>query len=105
MKKMLTLLLVASLVISLCGTAFAANSRKGKKTYNKLCRSCHISGAHGGRVAPSNKTMSQWERFMDKNKHEADLDIINDMSNKDRDNLLRFLQDFAADADAIETCG
>jgi cytochrome c553 len=105
MKKILTLLIISILVFSICGSAIAANTRKGKKTYNKVCRSCHVSGAHGGRVAPSNKTMTQWQEFIEQNQHQADLEIINGISQKDRDNLLKFLKDFAKDAKAVQTCG
>lgn len=105
MKKMLTLLFIGSLIFCLCGSALAANTRKGKKIYNKVCRSCHIRNADGGRIAPSNKTMARWKVFIDANKHKAHPDIIDGMSPKDRDNLIKFLQDFAADADAVETCG
>ena len=49
--------------------------------------------------------MARWKVFIDANKHKANPDIIDGMSPKDRDNLIKFLQDFAADADGVETCG
>ena len=105
MKTLPVLLLIGLLVTCLGSSAVAANTRKGKKTWNKLCRSCHIRDGEGGRLSPSVKTISQWKRFIDKNHHKAYPDILGEMSQQERDNLLRFLQDYASDADGVQTCG
>ena len=105
MQKRLSLTLIFSLVLILATTSYAANTRKGKKTYDQLCRSCHISGAHGGRIAPSNKTKVEWKTFIETNQHLAQPSIIDGMSKEEHDNLIMFLQDFASDSGAAQSCG
>lgn len=66
MKKLIALTVISLLVCALSATCYAANSRKGKKIYNKICRSCHIRGGEGSRMAPSDKTIEQWQHFVEK---------------------------------------
>jgi cytochrome c553 len=105
MKNFVSLVMISLLVLSLAATSYAASSRKGKKIYNSLCRTCHSSEGESDKIAPSDKTMSQWQRFVEKNQHKANPEIIEKMSPKDQKNLIKFLQDYAADAETAETCG
>ncbi len=105
MPRQLALALISSLVLIVATTSYAANTRKGKKTYDQLCRSCHVSGAHGGRIAPSNKTKAQWKTFLETNQHLAHPEVIDGMSQDEHDHLILFLQDFAADSAAAQSCG
>ncbi|SHJ42864.1 Cytochrome c553 [Malonomonas rubra DSM 5091] len=105
MKRFIVLLIIFSMVLALTSVAYAASSRRGKKVFAKVCETCHIKGSDAGKLKPSKKTMSQWKRFVEKNKHDADPNVLKNLSSKDRKNLLKFLQEYALDADTIETCG
>ena len=103
MKRLISLCLIIGMVLALTSVAYAS-SRRGKKVFNKICKSCHVKKSEAGRIKPSDKTMAQWKRFIDKNRH-ADKDVLDDMSKKDKRNLLKFLREYALDAEEIETCG
>lgn len=105
MKRTISFLLIFAMVFAVTSMSYAASARRGKKVFAKVCEACHVKGADAGKIKPSSKTMSQWKRFVDKNKHKADPKVLDDMADKDRKNLLKFLQDYALDADTIETCG
>ena len=105
MKRFISLFMVIAMVFALTSVSYAASSRRGKKVFNKVCKSCHVRGSEAGKLKPSKKTMSQWKRFVNKNKHSADEKVLEDMADKDRKNLMKFLQDYALDADTAETCG
>jgi len=105
MKRFISLLMIIAMVFALTSVAYAASSRRGKKVFAKVCETCHVRGTEAGRLKPSKKTMAQWKRFVEKNGHDADQSILEKMSKKDRKNLLKFLQEYALDAEVIETCG
>jgi cytochrome c2 len=105
MKRFISLFMIIAMVFALTSIAYAASSRRGKKVFSKVCEACHVKGSEAGRLKPSKKTMSQWKRFVEKNRHKADKNVLENMSEKDRKNLLKFLQDYALDAEQIETCG
>jgi cytochrome c553 len=104
MKRCISLLIIFAMVFVLASASYAASSRRGKKVFKKTCETCHVRGSDAGKIKPSSKTMSQWKRFIEKNRHD-DKSILEDMSKKDKKNLIKFLQDYALDADTIETCG
>jgi len=105
MKRFISLMMIIAMVFALTSVAYAASARRGKRVFAKVCESCHVRGSDAGRLKPSKKTMAQWKRFVTKNKHNADKRVLDEMSEKDRKNLIKFLQDYALDADTIETCG
>lgn len=105
MKRIISLLLISAMVFALTSVSYAASARRGKKVFAKVCGACHIKGSEAGKLKPSEKTMAQWKRFVGKNQHDADKRVLNDLSDKDRDNLLKFLLEYAVDSETIETCG
>ena len=105
MKRSIVLLIVIAMVLALTSASYAASSRKGKKVFAKVCGSCHSRSGDAKKIKPSKKTMGQWKRFITKNKHKADPDVLNNMADKDKKNLQKFLLDYALDADVAETCG
>lgn len=105
MKRFISLFIILAMVFALTSISYAASSRRGKKVFVKICEACHVKGSEAGKLKPSKKTMAQWKKFIDKNRHKADKGILDDMSEKDRKNLLKFLQEYALDADIAETCG
>ena len=105
MKRFISLLMIIAMIFVLASASYAASSRRGKKVFAKVCEACHVKGSDAGKIKPSKMTMSQWKRFVDKNKHDADTKVLENLSDKDRKNLLKFLRDYALDADVAETCG
>jgi mono/diheme cytochrome c family protein len=105
--KLLVKLLTAVLVVAfLATTAFGAeggNPRKGKALFKKTCKECHSKGAAGGEVTPLTKTMSQWDRFFEKNEHNPE--PLKSLSEQDLKDIQQFLYDHAADSPQPQTCG
>jgi cytochrome c5 len=95
--------------ITFCATAVLAaeggNPKKGKYLYKKECKTCHVAGAEGGALTPLSKTMSQWDRFFDRDKHQAKPEVWTGFSEKDLKDIQQFLFDHAADSDQPQTCG
>lgn len=72
MKTSTKIAIAVALISSLGLQAYAAeggNPKKGKHLYKKECKACHSQGGEGGELTPMSKTMSQWDRFFDKDKH------------------------------------
>jgi hypothetical protein len=85
----------------------------GQQFYLKRCSSCHSSGKIGGNMA----TQKEWEMLLSKgakelielHRDEKDTDgLINYLHSeefsKEHNRLLKFLQEFANDSEAIPTC-
>jgi hypothetical protein len=49
--------------------------------------------------------MSQWDRFFERDKHQANPDVWKGFSEKDLQDIQQFLFDHAADSDQPQTCG
>lgn len=105
MKRSMSLMIIVTLILAVASVSYAASSRRGKKVFAKVCKECHVKGSEAGKLKPSEKTMSQWRRFIKKNKHTGGAEIIDNLSKKDRRNLQKFLLEYALDADVAETCG
>lgn len=74
MKQRMIVLLSLLLVILFAGTLLATdkgNSRKGKNTFRKTCRTCHIDGGKAQELNPSSKTEAQWGAVFAKDKYKA----------------------------------
>jgi len=101
------LFLIGLLIMAFSVTSALAveggNSRKGKYLFKKTCKTCHVDGAEGGQLTPLSKTMSQWDRFFEKDKH--DPKGLEKLSEKDLLDINQFLFDHAVDSDQPETCG
>ena len=105
--KIFKLITITLLVAAFCTTSALAvedgNSRKGKYLFKKNCKTCHTEEAEGGAVTPLTKTMSQWDRFFKKSKHDAG--SWESFSGQDLLDINQFLFDHAVDSDQPETCG
>ena len=85
----------------------------GQQYYLKQCSSCHGAGKLGGNMA----TKLEWKKLLDNGAKEL-IELHTDEDNttqvisylkskkfkKEHDALLRFLQEFANDSEAIPTC-
>ena len=103
MKKIIFILLIVAFAASSALAVEGGNPKKGKYLFKKNCKTCHTEGAEGGSVTPLNKTMSQWDKFFENDKHPEG--IWGDFSEKDLLDIHQFLFDHAVDSDQPETCG
>jgi hypothetical protein len=56
-------------------------------------------------LTPMSKTMGQWDRFFERNKHKAKPEVFSDLSDKALKDIQQFLYDLASDSDQPATCG
>ncbi|NSM23057.1 c-type cytochrome [Shewanella sp. ZOR0012] len=108
MKTSTKIAIAAALMGCLATQAYAAeggNPKKGKHLYKKECKACHSQAGEGGELTPMSKTMSQWDRFFDKDKHKLKPEAFNDLTEQDLKDIQQFLYDHAADSEQPQTCG
>ncbi|TKB55488.1 c-type cytochrome [Ferrimonas aestuarii] len=101
-------LIVSSLALAISCSAIAVeggNPKKGKHLYKKHCKACHSQSAQGGELTPMSKTMAQWDRFFQRNKHKAKPEVFQGLADKALLDIQQFLYNHAADSDQPATCG
>ena len=103
--KVLAACLLVAFVTTSALAVTGGNPKKGKYLYKKSCKSCHTEGAEGGNLTPLSKTMAQWDRFFERDKHAAKPEVFQGMSEKDLLDIQQFLYDHAADGAQPQTCG
>jgi hypothetical protein len=72
MKRTIITFASLALIFVLTGSLLATdkgNSRKGKYTFRKSCRDCHVEGGKAQEMSPSNKTQAQWDTVFAKDKY------------------------------------
>ncbi len=89
---------------------FGAHEKRGQKYYLQRCSSCHGTGKMWGNVA----TQDEWKDFLTKDvkelksfhtKNPKVLDYLNSKDfKKERNRMIRFLQEFASDSESIPSC-
>ncbi|WP_022850287.1 hypothetical protein [Limisalsivibrio acetivorans] len=108
-RKAFTAVVVAVLLAMAVSTAFAANARKGKRTWKKSCRTTCHDGSKAVELSPVSKTQAQWKRFFD-NAH-AEIDEahagveVDALKDSDWADMFEYLHGHALDSDQPETCG
>jgi len=103
--KIIAWLVVLVLVASVALAAPKGNPKKGKYLFKKTCKVCHVEGAEGGKLTPLAKTQAQWDRFFEKTGHKANPAILDDLGDKKKNDIWKFLYDHAADSPQPQTCG
>jgi len=104
-RKAIAIFAMLALSASAVIAAEGGNPKKGKYLFKKNCKTCHVADAEGKDLTPLSKTMSQWDRFFDRDKHQAKPDVWKDFSEQDLKDIQQFLFDHAADSDQPQTCG
>ncbi|MBC7197211.1 MAG: cytochrome c [Deferribacterales bacterium] len=113
MKKSITLFFVLVMVALMVTSAFAANSRDGRRKFKKYCyKECHKGNLEGVKViTPMSYTGAQWLSMFNndmaglKRYHKnGELEKIN-LSDKVYENIRVYLKDHGLDSDTPETCG
>ncbi len=89
---------------------FGAHEKRGQKYYLQRCSSCHGTGKMWGNVA----TQDEWKDFLTKDvkelksfhtKNPKVLDYFDSKDfKKERNRMMRFLQEFASDSESIPSC-
>ncbi len=104
MKNVILLLMIATVFL------FGAHEKKGQRYYLKRCSSCHGTGKMWGNVA----TQEEWKDFLKKNVaelksfHKKNPEVIGYLNSqnfrKERNRMIKFLQEFASDSESIPSC-
>jgi len=105
MKHVKTAVIVLVAMSLAATSAHAANWRKGKNLFKDNCLACHDGSGEATKVSPGDKTKAQWERFFDRDKHEAKPEVFKQLSEKDLDNLKTYLNKYSSDSAKPGTCG
>ncbi|WP_305043530.1 c-type cytochrome [Geoalkalibacter sp.] len=103
--KLITLLIVLSLGVTSAWALEVGNPKKGKFLFKKSCKSCHVDGAEGGKLAPLTKTQAQWQRFFERDKHGKKPEAWSGLSAEELNDILQYVHDHAADSPQPDTCG
>lgn len=108
-KKIVLMGAMVALFLGVSTMGFSAeegNYRKGKYTFKKSCRSCHMDGGTAVSLSPDSKTQAQWERVFDSDKYQslpckAEWDKV---SEEDRLDIFTYLHKFAFDSPSPAKC-
>ena len=112
-RVVLILVLVGEAIFAKPRGTHIVQEKVGQKYYLKRCSSCHSSGKIGGNMA----TQKEWEMLLSDGAKEL-IELHKDEKNttkvieylksrefkKEHKKLLKFLQEFANDSEAIPTC-
>ncbi len=109
LKKTIVVSLSLVLFFGFAGVGFSAekgNSRKGKYTYRKSCRSCHNDNGTAVSLSPSSKTQAQWERIFKKNKFKkfSCKEEWNKLPENDINDIFSYLHKYAFDSPSPAKC-
>ncbi len=105
MKQVATAVIFLVALSLVVPSAHAANWRKGKNLFKDNCLACHDGSTEAPKVSPGDKTKAQWDRFFERDKHEAKPEVFKALSEKDLDNLKTYLEKYSSDSAKPGTCG
>ena len=102
-------MLLVIIVLGFSGLVFCAeegNSRKGKYTFRKSCRSCHNDTGPAVSISPDSKTQDQWTRQFKPKSYEklACKDEWVKLSEQDRLDIYTYLHQYAFDSPTPAKC-
>ena len=108
-RKLFTATVVALVLAFAVSTVFAANARKGKRTWKRNCRTACHDGGKAISLSPVSKKQAQWKALFDNNhaaikKAHEGLDV-KDLKDSDWADMFEYLHGHALDSDQPETCG
>lgn len=105
MKKVCVSLMCLLLVVAFGSEAFAANWRKGKRTYRSVCMSCHKTRGDAGRLSLDSKTKDEWSEFFAEKPDSTHQETWDDLSDRDMQNLEMYFRKYAKDIKSYLGCG
>jgi len=74
--------LLALLGASFSASAYDADWKRGRIYYRSVCTSCHVAMPVGS-INPSSKTMAEWTRYFQADKHAKGKDTVKQYVSKD----------------------
>jgi len=95
LKKVL-IFLVAFSLLTLATSVWAANG--GAVQFKQKCGACHMKGGEAAPVNPGDKAGRVWQKYFRRGRHPVEINI----SEKDMDMVIEYLEDNAADSDHPE---
>ena len=107
MSKILELLvvLVMGLAVVACVVKVdQVNSRHGRVVYRNFCGSCPIEGGEAKPLDTRTRTMDQWRRYFEKDRHRISPAAWDGLSDAGKRDVLQYVIDYAADSDPAK-CG
>jgi hypothetical protein len=101
-KRIGSIIVVLAFLLAAVGLVLAAaekgNSRKGKYTYRKNCRTCHIDGGSAKELGPIAKTQAQWDEVFKKADKLACKAEWGKVSAEDKTDIYAYLWGHASDS-------
>lgn len=109
LKKIVMIGTMLAIVLGFSSMGFSAeegNYRKGKYTFKKSCRTCHMDGGTAVSLSPDSKTQAQWARVFDSDKYQSlpCKDEWDKVSPEDRQDIFSYLHKFAFDSPSPAKC-
>lgn len=95
--------LFAGVGLSLAGPD-KGNARKGKYTFRKNCRTCHVEGGSAKALSPIDKTQAQWDEVFKNLDKLACKKEWTKLSAEDQTDIYAHLWGHAFDSPAPEKC-
>ena len=105
MKKACASLLCVIMLVAFTSEAFAANWRKGKRTYRSVCMSCHKSRGDAGRLSLDSRTKDEWSTFFAQDPDTTHQKVWDKLNDKEMKNLEVYFRKYAKDINSYLGCG
>ena len=105
MRSVLTMIFCILLLVVFSGNVMAAGSwRKGKRVYRSDCMNCHKRGGDAKRLKLNKKSKAAWAKFC-KSSDQKHAPVWSKLTDKQKTDLLKYLQKYAKDDKQILGCG
>jgi mono/diheme cytochrome c family protein len=112
MKSGVILLCLAVFCIALTFSAAISaeqkkgNQAKGRYYFRQTCKPCHVKGGNGGEITPMSKTMAQWKKYFDAEKHNKGTEPLTKVMPPEQiRDVGAYVVEHAVDSLQPETCG
>jgi cytochrome c553 len=106
MKNALLVALCVLCFVAFSSSAFAASGwRAGKETYKNICMSCHKRGGEAERLKLNQWSKAKWTKFFGEDKKGMHEEPWGKMSEKEKDDLLKYFHKYAKDDHTRLGCG
>ncbi len=103
--KLFVPLCVFCLVVFFTGSVFAASWRDGKKTYKSVCMSCHKRGGEAERLKLNQWSKAKWTKYFSEEKKGKHQEPWGQLTEEEKDNLLKYFHKYAKDDHTRLGCG
>jgi len=105
MNKVCAGLLCVIMLVAFGSEAFAADWRKGKRTYRSVCMSCHKTTGEAGRLSLESRSRDEWSAFFAREPGSVHKKAWGNLNGKDMDNLEMYFRKYAKNIKSNLGCG